>query len=230
MAEKEAHRASATEQEYWEVERGYRYYDHPVVEAFMSQRLGYIRSWLDLTQIETALDVGCGNGFSTYYVSKFIPNCWAIDTSARMLQRHPFRRGGRISQADGMRLPFPDDCFDLVYAWEVLHHIPQPHLALAEMRRVSRHYVLTAEPNRDQPLLFIRALLVPARRHILPFSSRYLKQQFEKAGLTVVHSGRGGWLFPNATPLWMLPLLRMIPYRSFLGITNWVLGRKDIAD
>lgn len=38
--------------------------------------------------------------------------------------------------ADAEALPFPDDSFDLVYSWGVLHHTPSPEVALAEVRRV----------------------------------------------------------------------------------------------
>ncbi|MGD2252685.1 MAG: methyltransferase domain-containing protein [Anaerolineales bacterium] len=219
--------SESTDKEYFEVDRGYRNYDHPVVQVFMNQRIDYVRSWLDLSQIGRALDVGCGNGFSTYFFAQRVPDTWAIDASAFMLSRHPLRNTGKVSQADALQLPFADESFDLVYSWELLHHVDEPHLALAEMARVSRRYVMAAEPNRDHPLLFIRSALEPSRRPVLRFSSRFLKNQFRAAGLTIEHAGRGGWIFPNATPMWLLAVLEKLPYRTFLGISNWVLGTKE---
>jgi ubiquinone/menaquinone biosynthesis C-methylase UbiE len=42
----------------------------------------------------------------------------------------------KLLQANAEELPFPDDSFDLVYSWGVLHHSPDTAGALAEVRRV----------------------------------------------------------------------------------------------
>jgi SAM-dependent methyltransferase len=41
-------------------------------------------------------------------------------------------------QADGKRLPFPDDSFDYVYSWGALHHSPELGWSVAELMRVAR--------------------------------------------------------------------------------------------
>jgi ubiquinone/menaquinone biosynthesis C-methylase UbiE len=41
-----------------------------------------------------------------------------------------------VRVADAEHLPFPDGAFDIVYSWGVLHHTPDPALALAEAGRV----------------------------------------------------------------------------------------------
>ena len=43
---------------------------------------------------------------------------------------------GLVQIADAERLPFADGQFDIVYSWGVLHHTPNPPLALAEAQRV----------------------------------------------------------------------------------------------
>jgi hypothetical protein len=53
-----------------------------------------------------------------------------------------------------------------------------------------------------------------------------MRNLFEKAGLQIVHASAGGWIFPNKTPISLLPVLRHLPYRSPVGISNWVLGSK----
>jgi len=211
---------------YWEKEHRFRTYDHPVVQFFALQRINYLRTWLDLQDVKNALDVGCGDGFSTYYMRKYVPAIWGVDRSNRMLARHPLKSDGNLCIADVIELPFADNSFDLVYGWEVLHHISDPGQAVSEMARVSSRYILVAEPNRSNPVQFIFALLNSEHRWVLRYSFDYMNGLFESAGIKIEHSSTGGWVFPNKIPFWLLPMLKRIPYRSPLGISNWILGCK----
>jgi ubiquinone/menaquinone biosynthesis C-methylase UbiE len=196
---------------YWEQDHGHRQYDHPIVDFFAQQRVSYIRSWLDLDTIETALDVGCGNGFSTYHMQQFVPYVWGLDYSDYMLAQHPHKQNGRLAIADGLQLPFADNRFDLVYGWEVLHHISDPNTVVAEMVRVSGRYVLLVEPNRNNPAQFAFALADPEHRWVLRYSLAYMRQLLLSSNLQVVYAGCGGWLFPNVTPIWLLPFIQKLP-------------------
>jgi SAM-dependent methyltransferase len=212
---------------YWESGHKFRTYDHPVVRFFAQQRIEQIGGWLDFDKIANALDVGCGEGFSTHYMRQVVPDVCGMDRAKRMLQRHPLKRAGRVMEADAGRIPFPDNTFDLVYCWELLHHVSDPRAILLEMARVSRRYVLVAEPNRNNPFQFGFALWNREHRWVLKYSLGYLKALFRSAGLEVKHGFCGGCIFPNVTPAWLFPLLQRMPYRlPGLGISNWVLGRK----
>jgi SAM-dependent methyltransferase len=215
------------QREYFETDRGFRTYNHPVVRFFATQRIEYIHTFLDLKAVSSALDVGCGSGFSTYYMQEYVPEIWAVDQSHQMLGQHPLKNTGRVSLANVLELPFADNSFDLVYGWEVLHHISKPSQAVAEMVRVSRQYVLIAEPNPLNLAQFLFALIDPEHRWVLRYTLAYMRNLCESTGLKVEHSSSGGWVFPNKTPLWLLPILQSIPYRSPLGISNWVLGCKS---
>jgi SAM-dependent methyltransferase len=57
---------------------------------------------------------------------------------------------------DAEAMAVSDESYDLVVAFEVLHHCRSPHRALCEMIRVSRRYVLFLEPNDS---LFMRTLV-----------------------------------------------------------------------
>lgn len=50
-------------------------------------------------------------------------------------------------ELDAEDIKLPDESFDSVAAYEVLHHCRSPHRALCEMLRVSRRYVFLQEPN-----------------------------------------------------------------------------------
>jgi ubiquinone/menaquinone biosynthesis C-methylase UbiE len=48
------------------------------------------------------------------------------------------RLSSDLHVADAEALPFPDDSFDIVYSWGVLHHTPDTRRAVAEAVRVTR--------------------------------------------------------------------------------------------
>lgn len=210
---------------YWEADHNFRPYNHPVVTFFAKQRLDFLGTWLDFSAIRTTLDVGCGDGFSNYYVAQQLPAVFGGDRSWTMLSRNPAQN--RLVALDGYDLPFADSTFDLVYVWEVLHHIANPVVTVQEMARVSGEYVLLVEPNRYNPGQFGFALYDPEHRWVLRYSLNYLQQIAQDAGLTIVQAAVGGWIFPNKTPLWLFALLRHLPYHlPFIGISNWVLAKK----
>jgi SAM-dependent methyltransferase len=72
-------------------------------------------------------------------------------------------RGDDYLELDAENLALPDESFESVAAYEVLHHCRSPHRALCEMLRVSRRYVFFQEPN-DSALyaLFRRIGLISA--------------------------------------------------------------------
>jgi len=87
------------------------------------------------------LDLGCGAGENSVYFAKKGAHCVATDYSPGMVEvalqladRYGVKIEGRTANA--MALEFPDNTFDLVYASNLLHHIPDPERALKEMHRV----------------------------------------------------------------------------------------------
>ena len=93
-----------------------------------------------------ALDCGTGTGgFALAMVRAWRRpvDLHAVDISPAMVAaaRTRFRKAGiaaRVVRAGVGALPFADASFDLVIAAHVLEHLPEPVLALAEMRRVLR--------------------------------------------------------------------------------------------
>jgi ubiquinone/menaquinone biosynthesis C-methylase UbiE len=61
----------------------------------------------------------------------------AIRTTARRLEVHGLTCES-LQVADAERLPFPDETFDLVYSYGVIHHTPDTVKALEEIIRVMR--------------------------------------------------------------------------------------------
>ncbi len=101
---------------------------------FILQQMGDIQGKL-------LLDLGCGAGENSVYFAKRGARCVATDYSPGMVEvalQLAAANGVEIEgrTANAMALEFPDNTFDLVYASNLLHHIPEPKLALKEMHRV----------------------------------------------------------------------------------------------
>lgn len=87
------------------------------------------------------LEVGCGMGTDLLEFAKGNANVIGIDLTPRHLKlsRKRFELNGfkgNFVVADAESLPFQDASFDHVYSIGVLHHIPHPRLAAAEIHRV----------------------------------------------------------------------------------------------
>jgi ubiquinone/menaquinone biosynthesis C-methylase UbiE len=129
-----------------------------------------------------ALDVGTGPGYVAAEVARSRPELRMVGLD---LAGHMAEKAGRYAawigidgralwpQADGQRLPFPDDVFDLVFSSFAMHHWTEPLRVLNEMARVlkpgGRYYVadVCREPNLLQRLFAYAS--IPAIS--LPFGS-----------------------------------------------------------
>jgi ubiquinone/menaquinone biosynthesis C-methylase UbiE len=109
------------------------------------------------------LDVGTGPAHQPLLLAERDPSCRivAIDAAQHMLaygRRHVDRRGfgARILlvRTDAKRLPFRDGAFDAVLSNSIVHHLPDPAPAFAEMRRVVKR----------GGVVFVRDLHRPADR------------------------------------------------------------------
>ena len=53
----------------------------------------------------------------------------------------------QLIEGDATKIPFEDGAFDIVTETGILHHIPQPERAIAEMLRVAKKAVLISDSN-----------------------------------------------------------------------------------
>jgi len=98
-------------------------------------------------EFESALDVGCAEGFFMGAIHEARgAEMWGIDLSDRAVAVAASRYGFPVAAAQATALPFADGAFDLVYSTEVIEHVLDPAAMLAEMRRVSRRHVLVTTP------------------------------------------------------------------------------------
>ncbi len=90
---------------------------------------------------DRVLDIACGPGNFTHYLSEHVGDGFAVgvDYSVPMLRQAVADNAGVKAgyvRADARRLPFPDNSFDAVCCFGALYLIPDPLVAAAEMIRV----------------------------------------------------------------------------------------------
>jgi len=88
---------------------------------------------------ERCLDIGCGFGYRTAWLSEFASDVYGIDPSKLALSEgKPYYPEFEFLQGAAQTLPFADNSFDLVTTWVVLLHVPPTEIngVGAEIRRV----------------------------------------------------------------------------------------------
>jgi SAM-dependent methyltransferase len=95
------------------------------------------------TRDRDVLEIGVGLGADHQLFAEAGSRLTGIDLTERAIDhvRHRFEAFGLHSDlrvANAERLPFPDQSFDLVYSWGVLHHTPDTMRSVSEAARVLR--------------------------------------------------------------------------------------------
>jgi ubiquinone/menaquinone biosynthesis C-methylase UbiE len=112
--------------------------------------LGWLAAMIQQRQIVSVLDIGSGTGRALRYL-KHLPGLEVRGIEPVAALREAGYRSGLTPQeltgGDALALEQPDDSFDLVCAFGVLHHIAHHGRAAAEMCRVARKAVFVSDAN-----------------------------------------------------------------------------------
>lgn len=112
----------------------HRYTEQP----WMHTTFGY-----DRFRGQRVLEIGVGLGTDHIQFARAGAQMTGIDLTPRCIEltRQRFlheKLASELLVMDAERLEFADNSFDVVYAFGVLHHLPSPERAFAEVRRVLR--------------------------------------------------------------------------------------------
>ena len=98
------------------------------------------------------LENGCGVGMYVEHLAPFAGELIGLEYDfprAQLAHQH----SPETINAAGEKLPFPDQCFDMILSHEVLEHVQDDRAALGEMARVLRPggRLILFVPNRGYP-------------------------------------------------------------------------------
>ena len=110
----------------------------------------------------SVLEIGCGAGFSTERILRFLPKgveLFASDFEVENVKDARERLSGKalVEREDVYNLKREENSFSLVFLLEVLEHLTDPEKALAETRRIGRDYFIFSVPR--EPLWRILRML-----------------------------------------------------------------------
>jgi SAM-dependent methyltransferase len=164
-------------------------------------RLAFLRA-IPIRRRETVLEVGCGTGVILRDLIPMVgvggriagvdPSRTVMATARRLCRG----TGITLREADGAKLPFRDDGFDVTLAITVLLHVADPAAVVHEMARVTRPGGRVAVQDQDFGTVVVthpdRALTsrifegVLERLYEEPHSGRRLPGLLRSAGLEAV--------------------------------------------
>ncbi|TLY46153.1 MAG: class I SAM-dependent methyltransferase [Nitrospirae bacterium] len=131
------------------------------------------RALLDRVPVKSSdrlLEVGCGEGGNLQLLGLTPLSAVGVDFShAKVSWARHHCGAARFVCADGTRLPFQDETFDVVLCRDVLHHTVDKSEVVGELIRVCRAFgrVVIIEPNGGSPIVGLLGLLVEAERELL---------------------------------------------------------------
>jgi ubiquinone/menaquinone biosynthesis C-methylase UbiE len=131
------------------VARGYAFGTREYFDAIEAYRYGVYAPWMKATlgfddfRGKRLLEIGCGTGTDLLQFARGGAQATGVDLTPRSIEiaRQRFDlygQSGTFAIGDAESLAFPDESFDVVYSFGVLHHTPDTERAIGEVHRVLR--------------------------------------------------------------------------------------------
>ncbi len=208
---------------YWKTER--KKYCSPTSELaflFVDSKIKYMQRYINFDEDTSILEVGAGTGIFMYHFSKLSKKVIGVDLSEQLLKQSSCCK--TLICGDAFSLPFKNKTFDLAFSSCLLHHVNNPELAVRELARVSKKYVILCEPNRNNPAMFIFNAIFRHERGGLKFSKNYVKKILYQNSLKILSLDTMGFVTPNSMPLFIARLLRPFDKCNKIGFYIMAIG------
>lgn len=133
-----------------------------VWRAGQDRRLEMIKAAAGLTQRLTpdsrVLVDGCGVGMYVRALRQFTNHVYGLDIEFDRVAES-YHHSPLVNVAAGEHLPYPSDYFDLVLSHEVIEHVADDRLTVAEMVRVLK--------EGGEPLFFVPTASIPLKLTVI---------------------------------------------------------------
>lgn len=165
--------------------------------GWFQNRTGELLRGFQVSESDTVVDVGCGDGKFAYFCGNQGAEVIMADVDATSLDRARERLMSTRARAvsthvvkDGDRLPVPDETASRVVAMEVLEHVSDPAAFMAELVRVGKpgaQYLISVPGTLSES---IQKTLAPPGyfefpNHVRIFTPEAFEQLIVSSGLIV---------------------------------------------
>ena len=164
------------------------------------------------------LDVGCGWGWAIKYFRDIGIEMHGFDVTHNILKDSiSFCGTENLLIADGEKIPYKKDTFDLVFSWHVIEHVPYPQIFLKEIKRVLKdngllvigvpndhaldilpfrpfRYLLNKKINKTQKI--IKLMTYHDIGHVREYTKKEIKDELIDAGFEVLQINSYIFTFP----------------------------------
>ena len=191
--------------------------NNPIRRSIQEQyELKILREMTSLRKPQLVLEIGCGSGNGCRLIKEYFSpsNIIGIDLDEKMVEKALKRTtDSSISYRvmDASHLDFPDQHFDAVFDFGIIHHIPNWKDCLGEISRVLKPSgeLILEDMSIDSFANGIGGLWRLLSVH--PYESMYTTEQFtdflNEIGLTVVH-------FKKSNPLHLLKFFSLTAVKT----------------
>ena len=140
-------------------------------------------------------DVGCGKGLLLMLLEREGFKCYGLDISSNVLKNARGKSNAEFVKGDIYKLPFKDKSFDVIFCMDVMEHLFDPHLAIAEIKRILKDdgfayfsFPLELHLEHRIRILFGKNIHNPLAvgSHIRFFKPRDVEKLFRLNGMKIV--------------------------------------------
>ena len=120
-----------------------------IAQKLVSNYFNSVKKLLAITEnVNFCNEIGAGEGLSTQRLNKLVPNLSASEfVEGFVLKAKNNNSGVKVFQESVYELSYEAKSVDLIFLLEVLEHLDYPELALQEIKRVTRRYLIIGVPR-----------------------------------------------------------------------------------